>query len=160
MAWIPPITPGFRTIAGELINLISEQVNNLTGNGTAGPVTGSTGAFATLTATSRTNQAGTLVQTPTIIAAAGATQGNATAITTGFVIVTVTASTQGVKLPAASTGLTVRVSIGGTKGVKVYPAAADKISTAATNVAVLLVADKTNLYVAKDQTTWLVQKGA
>ncbi len=75
-------------------------------------------------------------------------------------VVTVTASTQGVKLPTAATGRIVRVAVGGTVGVKVYPFAGDKISTASTNVAVLLAADKTNVYLAKDAVTWLVQKGA
>lgn len=94
------------------------------------------------------------------LAAAGASQGNAAQITTRSVIVTVTASTQGVKLPAAATGLQVQVFVPGTKGVKVYPFTADKISTAATNVAVALVADKANIYRAIDTVTWAVLRGA
>lgn len=96
----------------------------------------------------------------TTIAAAGASQGNATAITSRVTIVTVTASTQGVKLPTATTGLQVMVMVPGTKGVKVYPFSGDKISTAATNVAVALVADKANIYRAIDAVTWAVMKGA
>lgn len=95
-----------------------------------------------------------------ILAAAGATQGNAGVITRSVVIVTVTASTQGVKLPTAATGKQVRVHCPGTVGVKVYPNTNDKISTASTNVAVALVADKANLYIAKDADVWTVQKGA
>lgn len=95
-----------------------------------------------------------------ILAAAGATQGNATAITKMLTIVTVTASTEGVKLPLAATGLMRRIFCPGTVGVKVYPNTGDKISTAATNAAVALVADKSNLYIAKDATTWAVMKGA
>lgn len=146
---------GFRLFAGESLNALVTSINNLTGFGTAGPV-----VATTLSASTSTTQGGTLTQSPTILAAAGATQGNAAAITTGFVIVTVTASTQGVKLPTAVTGLTVKVACPGTKGVKVYPFAGDKISTAATNVAVALVADKTNVYWAKDALTWTVLKGA
>lgn len=95
-----------------------------------------------------------------ILAAAGATQGNAAQITAMVTIVTVTASTEGVKLPAAATGLMRRVFCPGTIGVKVYPFTGDKISTAATNAAVALVADKANIYIAKDSVTWAVQKGA
>lgn len=95
-----------------------------------------------------------------ILAAAGATQGNAAAITKDVVIVTVTASTQGVKLPTAVTNRQIRVHCPGTVGVKVYPNTNDKISTASTNVAVALVADKANIYIAKDATTWAVMKGA
>jgi hypothetical protein len=87
-------------------------------------------------------QNGAQVSMPQILAAAGATQGTAGAITKGTVIVTVTASTQGVKLPTAATGQRVRVMCPGTVGVKVYPNTGDKIST------------------AKDAVTWAVQKGA
>jgi hypothetical protein len=95
-----------------------------------------------------------------IVAAAGASQGTATLLASMANIVTVTASTEGVKLPLAATGLMRRVFVPGTVGVKVYPNTGDKISTAATNAAVLLVADKANIYLAKDDKTWAVQKGA
>lgn len=95
-----------------------------------------------------------------ILAATGATQGNAALISAVRVLVTVTASTEGVKLPAASTGKMVQVFCPGAVGVKVYPFTGDKISTASTNAAVALVADKANIYIAKDQTTWAVQRGA
>lgn len=98
--------------------------------------------------------------TPQILAAAGSTQLGAGVITRSFVIVTVTASTQGVLLPTAATGKQVRVHCPGTVGVKVYPFTGDKISTASTNAAVVLAADKANLYLAKDTVTWVVQKGA
>ncbi len=161
MTAISNVLTGFRLFAGEKLNEIIAQVNNLTGNGTAGPVSGTTGAFSgAVSAASFSSTGNAFTQTPTVLAAAGATQGNAAAITKAFIIVTVSASTEGVKLPTASTGLTVKVACPGTKGVKVYPFAGDKISTAATNTAVALVADKTNIYWAKDATTWTVLKGA
>lgn len=140
---------GFRLFAGESLNALVAVLNNLTGFGTAGPL--ATNAFT---------QSGSWSQMPTSVVAAGATQGGAALLASAFNIVTVAASTQGVILPTAATGKVVRVSVGGTVGVKVYPSTADKISTAATNVAVLLAADKTNLYIARDAVTWLVQKGA
>lgn len=150
MTTLSHVLTGFRLFAGETLNTIIDAVNTNT-NKLAG--TGS----ATLNSPTTT---GLQVQTPTIVAAAGATQGGATQITTSRVIVTVTASTEGVKLPTAATGKLVYINVGGTVGVKVYPFTNDKISTASTNVAVALAADKGNVYIAKDATTWLVTKGA
>lgn len=98
-----------------------------------------------------------------IVAAAGATQGTATAISAvkGLLVkVTVTASTEGVKLPVASTGLCIYVLADPAVGVKVYPAANGIIGSAATNAAVALVKNKANLYVGVDTRRWRVQVGA
>lgn len=98
-----------------------------------------------------------------IIAAAGATQGNATAISAvrGLLVkVTVTTSTEGVKLPVASTGLMLYVLADPAVGVKVYPATNGIIGSAATNAAVALVKNKANLYVGVDTRRWRVQVGA
>lgn len=119
---------------------------------TGGTTTGGTISGGTFT--------GVSINKPQILAAVGATQGGAGVITSSMVIVTVTASTEGVKLPTATTGKTIQVMVPGTIGVKVYPFAGDRISTAATNAAVALVADKANIYVAKDTVTWAVMKGA
>ncbi len=75
-------------------------------------------------------------------------------------MVTVTASTEGVKLPAAVTGQRVEIFAAATVGVKVYPATGDKLLGQATNAAVLLAAGKANIYQAADATTWRVLKGA
>lgn len=123
-------------------------------NGTLGATTPATASVTDLTVN------GIRTEVPQILAAAGASQGTAAAITKSRVIVTVTASTQGVKLPTAATGKVVSVNVGGTVGVLVYPGTSDKISTASTNAAVLLAADKGNIYIAKDAVTWLVTKGA
>lgn len=97
---------------------------------------------------------------PQVLAAAGATQGGAGVITSGNVIVTVTASTQGVKLPVAATGLNVRVFCPGTVGVKLYPNTNARLDTTATNTAVVIAAGKVNVYFARDATRWLTEKGA
>lgn len=157
-----PFQNGFRLIDGFKLNQLFSGAMSFVAaivggsiNGTAiGATSPSTGSFTSLT----TN--GAEFVSPQILAAAGASQGNAALITKATVIVTVTASTEGVKLPVAATGAQVQIMVPGTKGVKVYPNTNNKISTAATNVAVALVADKANIYVAKDAVTWSVLKGA
>lgn len=96
------------------------------------------------------------------IAAAGATQGNATQVpeNVGYVAVTVTASSQGIKLPTAATNKRVVVLAASAKGVKVYPFTGDRIQGAATNVAVALVLNKSSEYIAVDANNWRVLKGA
>lgn len=98
-----------------------------------------------------------------VVAAAGATQGNATALPTTAqrIRVTVTASTEGVILPAAATGKQRTLFVPGTVGVKVYPPVGGTLDTAATNVAVLLAAGKGNIYEAISATQWKTMvKGA
>lgn len=153
----PELTAG-TTIAGAAISGSTLTTATIT----SPTITGSTLTTATITAPaiSAPTLSGQIVVVPQILAAAGATQGTAGVITGSYVIVTVTASTQGVKLPTAATGKYVQVFCPGTKGVLVYPFAGDKISTASTNASVLLVLDKANIYVAKDAITWVVQKGA
>lgn len=93
------------------------------------------------------------------LAAAGASQGNAAVISKARVFVTVTASTQGVKLPTAVAGAQVQINAPATVGVKVYPFLADKFSGVATNTAVVLASGKANIYSAIDALTWRVMKG-
>lgn len=98
------------------------------------------------------------------IASAGATQGNATAITTRQVVVTTaTASSKGVKLPAATTGQEVTiVNAGPTFGVKVYPFLGGKINAVATNGAdtTVLGALKGTTYLALDTQKWIAIRGS
>lgn len=100
-------------------------------------------------------------RTFTTVAAAGATQGNATAIADAAVTVkvTVTASTEGVKLPTAVTGKRVEIFADPSVGVKVYPFLNDKIGSASTNTAVALAKNKSNIYQAFDAVTWRVVVG-
>lgn len=97
---------------------------------------------------------------PQVLAAAGSTQLGAGAITSSRVRVTVTASTQGVLLPVAATGLEVHVRVPGTVGVKVWPNANAKIDALSTNAAQALVAGKGTIYEAYDTTHWITIKGA
>lgn len=104
---------------------------------------------------------GYITRTPQLVAAAGTnSQANATAITNSMVFVTtVSATTRGVRLPAAVTGLQVQVNNNVATAVKVYPATGDKIGTGATNAAVALAASKGNIYTARDAVTWSVVVG-
>ncbi len=144
---------GHRLFTGELMNQIIGVCNNLTGNGTAQAITGT-----------NITQNGTFTMTPQILSAAGASQGTATAITKALAIVTVatTASTHGVRLPTAATGLMVYVANAATTfGIKIYPATNGKIGAAATNVTdTVLAKNKANLYIAKNTTFWVVQRGS
>jgi len=152
MAAIPTQILGYRLFGGELMNSIIAVCNNLTGNGTPQDVTAANQTFS-----------GTLTVTPQLLAGAGATQGNATPITSQKALVTVslTNSNHGVILPTAATGLEVEVGCAATHSVKVYPAVGGKIGAASTNVAdTLLAPNKANRYLAVNKTFWVVQRGA
>lgn len=120
------------------------------------------GASASLGATTVTSLGGITTETfaPQVLAAVGATQGTAGLITKSRVIVTVTASTEGVKLPVAATGLEVHIMVPGTIGVKTYPNTNARIDAIATNVALALVAGKGNIYLARDTTRWVTIRSA
>ncbi len=138
-------TTNFDTVAADF-------VGNLTGNVT-GNVTG------TVTTTGVANS-GTFTGPPSVIAAAGATQGTATLIGAFLnVIVTATASTEGVKLPVATAGREIRIFSKGTVGALVYPNTGGQIESSSTNSAVLIAAGKGNLYVAENTKRWFVVKG-
>ncbi len=94
------------------------------------------------------------------LAAAGATQGDATQITTSTVYVTATTSAQGVILPVAAQGKRVTVFAPILLNTKVYPATGDAIGAGSLNSAVVLAAAKGTIYQAIDGTTWAVVTGA
>jgi hypothetical protein len=150
---------GFRIPWGQDLNNVVDAVNNVTGNGTAGAV-----AATTLTTTgniSTVQNAKTVTNSFQTLTAAGATQGDATAITGSKAIITValTASTKGVKLPTAATGLEVLIANAATFGVKVYPATNGKLGASATNAAIVLAINKANRYIAVNTTRWILQVG-
>lgn len=124
-------------------------------------ITGGTTTGGTVTNQIRT---GTLSVTPQNVTAAGTTQLGATAITSQKAVITVstTASTHGVRLPKAATGLEVEVANAGTYGVKVYPTSNGKIGAASTNAAdvTVLAVNKSNLYIAVNTNLWVVRRGA
>lgn len=98
-----------------------------------------------------------------IVAAAGASQGTATQIpgNPGLVFVTVTASTEGVKLPTPATGKRLTMVASATVGNKVYPAAAGQsIGTATTaTTAFALALNTSTQFIATSATKWRVLKG-
>jgi hypothetical protein len=151
MAAILDQLKGYRLFPGELLNQIITVVNNLSG-------VGASGASQDLAFN------GNFTGAPQLLTAAGATQGNATAITKSVAIVTVatTNSNHGVRLPTAVTGRMVWVACNASHGCKVYPATNGKIGAASTNAAdgTLLLINKANLYIARNTTYWAVQRGA
>ena len=94
-----------------------EIADNLTVQGTLTATGGTSGGGAA---------SGANLQKITTVAAAGATLGTATAISSAAreVYATATASTEGVKLPTAVTNTLIRVWASAAVGVKVYAAAA------------------------------------
>lgn len=178
MAAIKPFPiSGFATVLGSQLNLLVTAINNLTGNGTAQPVTATTltaTGLATMSGgvaiTGSSTIAGPIKEsglwsgTPQVLTAAGTTQLGAAAITASLALISVaaTASTHGVRLPVASTGLSVTVGNLGAFGAKVYPATNGKIGAASTNAAdaTVLAVNKANTYTALNTTLWVVQRGA
>ncbi len=160
MAAIPPVLNGFRLFTGDLLNLIINVCNNLTGNGTP----------QAITASSLTNSGATTFGTgpfkipPQIVTTAGTTQLGATAITSTTAIITVntTSSLHGVRLPTAATGLQIWIANAATTfAFKIYPATNGKIGAAATNATdTALAKNKANQYIALNTTYWAVQRGA
>lgn len=124
--------------------------------GAIGGTTPGAGSFAGLT------NSGAMVSVPSTVAAAGASQGNATAIGASVtdVFVTVTASTQGVKLPTPALGKQVNVWPDYTKGCKLYPSTGTRIGTASTNTALAVVLNKPVRLIGDSATRWRVMAGA
>lgn len=130
-------------------------------DGFLGPLTGDVTGNLTGNVTGSISGGTTTSLVPQLIAAAGATQGAATAITGSLAIITTcTASARGVKLPTAATGKMVYVMSGCTQGTKVYPFSGDKISTSSTNSAVVQAGLKGKLYVAQNAVQWWALAGA
>lgn len=73
--------------------------------------------------------------TAAAVTAAGTTQGDATALTNSYNIVTTATTDQGVVLPDAATGKSVKVINATSANIKVYPASSEAIDSLGTNVA-------------------------
>lgn len=132
---------------------------SLSGSETVGVDTQSSGGVSPQTGALTTTTLGLGVQT---VAAAGTSQGTATAIAAAgaIVFVTVTASTEGIKLPTAAQGLRYTVYADPAIGNKVYPATGALIAAGATNAAYTLVKDTATTFVAFSATKWRVLKGS
>uniref|UniRef100_A0A6M3XW23 Uncharacterized protein n=3 Tax=viral metagenome TaxID=1070528 RepID=A0A6M3XW23_9ZZZZ len=98
---------------------------------------------------------GTMPIIPTAtVAALGANQGDAAAITTGFTLVSGADATKGVKLPAAAAGLTAIVVNNAAAVLKVWPNTDDAINGLGANNNIAMAANTAATYVAYDATTW------
>jgi hypothetical protein len=102
------------------------------------------------------------ILTPQLMQATGSnSQAAAAPITTpSAVVVTVSASSRGVRLPAASAGLTELVNNAGANPVRVFPASGDRFGAAATNASITLAPGNGGIFFAQDATTWRVILGA
>lgn len=165
---------GFRLPQGEWFNTIIDRLNGLmrgtldgiwsgTFNGALGGTTPAAVSATTLAATGAQSLSGQVALTtvPQALAAAGANQGAAAAITGNVVMVSTTTSAEGVILPAWVAGANVLVFAPLALNVNVYPPVGSQIGVAATNAAVVLAAAKASRYVADAATNvWRAQTGA
>jgi hypothetical protein len=148
--------PGsFITTASGIIDSLTVS-NLVAGSATIQQLTASNAATHTLSV------AHAFILTPQLIAATGSNSQAAAApiATPSAVVVTVSASTRGIRLPAAAAGLTELVNNAGAQRVRVFPASGDRIGAAATNASIALEAGKGGIFFAQDATTWRVILGA
>jgi hypothetical protein len=110
---------------------------------------GSSPSFADLTLTGSLTKsvAGT-------VTAAGTTQGDATALTKTVNMITSATANQGVKLPTAAAGLTIKVINTTAVTIKVYPNTSDVIDGGTVNVGVNLSPYSSVEFVAQDAVDW------
>lgn len=138
--------PVAATIAGT-----ANQVSIANG---AGSITASTPSTFIAPGTVK-DTSGMYHSTTTGIAAAGATQGTATALTTSYNIVTSVAASTGVALPTpAAAGLIITIENRGANTLNVYPASGGTIDAAAANAPVTIPANGVARYEASSTTQW------
>jgi hypothetical protein len=146
---------------GSYITVTSGEIGSLTVSNLVAGTAAIQQLTASNAATHNLSVAHAFVLTPQLMQAAGSnSQSAATPITTpSAVVVTVSASSRGVRLPAASAGLTELVNNAGAHGVQVFPASGDRIGAAATNASIVLETGKGGIFFAQDATTWRVILG-
>jgi hypothetical protein len=145
-------------------------VTSLTGTANQVSVSASTGAVTISTpttfiapgsiASTSTLTVGTLYSdTPELVAAAGTTQGTATALTRSYAVVTTvtTSSAEGVRLPTATSGL--RITISNKSGntttpLNIYPATGAAMDARGATVAVTMPNNASATYEAISATHW------
>jgi len=88
------------------------------------------------------------------VTAAGTTQGDATALTKTLNMITTATANQGVKLPTAAAGLTVKVINTTAVTIKVYPNTSDVIDGGTVNAGVNLSPYSSVEFVAQDTQDW------
>jgi hypothetical protein len=94
------------------------------------------------------------LSTTAAVTAAGTVQGDATALTTTYSIVTTATADQGVVLPDAATGKVAKVINATAVNIKVYPASAEQIDSLGTNVAKNLAPGASLEVVAASGSSW------
>jgi hypothetical protein len=98
---------------------------------------------------------GTLIKSVAgTVTAAGTTQGDATALTKTLNMITTATANQGVKLPTAAAGLTIKVINTTAVTIKVYPNTSDVIDGGTVNAAVNLAPYSSVELVAQDTQDW------
>ena len=89
------------------------------------------------------------------IAAAGSSQGTATALLNSLNVVTSVGAGAGVALPTATLGFIVVVVNNGANALKIYPASGAQIDAAGANVAVTLAVNTVIIFQASSSTQWI-----
>lgn len=113
------------------------------------------GAIVTDTITAATANITNMIALPVAtVAAAGANQGNAAAIATGFTLVSAADATKGVILPAAAAGLICFVKNNAAAVLKVYPNTSDAINAIAADGAFSMASLTSCIFIAYDAVTW------
>ncbi len=126
-------------------------------DGFLGPLTGNVTGNVIGNVTGAVTATGVVLDTALVAAAGSNSQANSTALTKPLnIVVTVSATTRGVKLPVATTGKQVEVINGVTTNMKVYPATNGKIGSAATNANISLASLGAKIFTAKNTTQWYV----
>lgn len=125
----------------------------------SGPVVSQNGFQGAVTGNVTGNVTGTLtgnVVLPTAtVAAAGANQGAAAAVATGFTLVTAADGAKGVRLPAASAGLVcILKNVEAAQNLLVYPATSDKINGGSANAALTMAGGTSAILIAYDAVDW------
>ena len=127
----------------------TEVDNNFSNLNTDKYESGASPSFADLTLT------GTLTKSVSgTVTAAGTTQGTATALTKTINMVTTATASQGVKLPSAVAGLTIKVINTTAVTIVVYPNTSDVIDGGTVNVGVNLSPYSSVELVAQDAVDW------
>jgi|GEM_PF-5396750 len=96
----------------------------------------------------------TTVSTSASVSAAGTVQGDATALTKTYNIVTTATVDQGVQLPSAATGKSCTVLNATSVNIKIYPATSDQIDSLSVNVAKDLAAGASYNLVCSSSSEW------
>lgn len=122
------------------------------------PDTNGSAAFLMTTAAQTISGIKTFSTMPLIpvatVAATGADQTGAAAITTGFTLVTGADDSVGVKLPTAVAGLICIIKVAPGADLKVYPNTSDTINKGAANSAITVVDDVCFALIALDAVDW------